>query len=440
MKKIVWLPLLAGVTLTSIAFAAADPRPDLAGRVTRNDGAPVPKATVFIYTAGPKTGTASTCPSCYPDCRKKAQTDAQGRFRIESLSPKLLFRLLIVANGHEAQFVTKVDPAAGPADVALKPMDEAILKSKSRIAGVVLDPEGNALVGAVVGPEGVERGNGTQWGGTDDYVDPVAVSDDHGRFWLRCQDGVKTVHATVEGRGVAKRWVTLKPGRDHLVRLQEGVTVSGRIVRDGRPLKDVIVGLVTTERTCGVCLHDFEAITDADGHFLLLNVTPENQYYLFTKMESLGDNGALPVKTIKAGDTGSMLKLGELPVRAGHRVAGRVVLSDGKPVPPDTRLLLGREEAWDHTEVVLDPRGSFEFLGVPDESVSLSVRIKGYAFSKGNPSLDWPNGSIVGRIEKDMENLTLLMDPGDRRFYRDDEIPSDVERQPGNKPLRGVKR
>src|SRR6476469_7977927 len=103
MKKTVWLALIAGLTLASITFAAADKRPDLSGRVTGREGAPVPKATVFIYTAGPKTGTASTCPSCYPDCRKKALTDAQGRFRIDSLSPKLLFRLLIVANGHEAQ-------------------------------------------------------------------------------------------------------------------------------------------------------------------------------------------------------------------------------------------------------------------------------------------------------------------------------------------------
>jgi len=249
---------------------------------------------------------------------------------------------------------------------------------------------------------------------------------------------VKTVYATVEGRGVAKRWITLKPGKDHLVRMQEGVTVTGKILREGRPLKDVLVGLVTTERTCGVCLHDFEAVTDANGYFMLLNVTPENEYYLFAKMESLGDNGALPVKTIKAGVNGSSVKLGDLPLRAGSRLAGRVALSDGKPVPPNTRLFLGRDEAWDHTEVALDPDGRFAFEGVPNESVSIGVSIKGYTFSKRNPSLDWLNGSIIGRVEKDVTDLTLLMDPGNQRFFRDEDIPSDVERQPRNKPLRGV--
>src|SRR3954464_1303910 len=162
MKNTVRLILLVGLTLGTTTFAAVDKRPDLSGRVTGLDGAPVSKATIFVYTAGPKTGTASTCPSCYPDCRKKAQTDAQGRFHIESLDSRLLFRILVVASGHEAKFVTKVDPAVGPAEIALKPVEEATLKSKSHIAGMVLDPEGNALVGAVVGPEGVERGQGTQ--------------------------------------------------------------------------------------------------------------------------------------------------------------------------------------------------------------------------------------------------------------------------------------
>jgi hypothetical protein len=186
-------------------------------------------------------------------------------------------------------------------------------------------------------------------------------------------------------------------------------------------------------------LYDFDSATDADGHFQLLNIPPEKEYYLYAKMESLGDNGSLPLKTIKTGVTGSLLKLGELPLRAGWRVAGRVALSDGKSVPPGTRLMLGRERAWDYTEVTLDKDGGFEFTGVPDETVSLSVRIKGYTFSQRNPSLDWLNGSIIGRVEKDIDSLILLMDPGDKQFYRDEEIPSDVDRQPRTKPLRGAR-
>src|SRR5689334_18833342 len=68
-------------------------RPDLAGRVRA--GQDLPKATVFISTAGPKVGTSTFCPSCYADCRKNAKTDPQGAFKIESLDPQLLFRILV---------------------------------------------------------------------------------------------------------------------------------------------------------------------------------------------------------------------------------------------------------------------------------------------------------------------------------------------------------
>ncbi|HXJ60077.1 MAG TPA: carboxypeptidase-like regulatory domain-containing protein [Verrucomicrobiae bacterium] len=442
MKTLTGYLILAGFVAIPCSWSArvaAETRPDLSGRVTRSDGTPLPKATVFIYTAGPKKGTASTCPSCYPDCRKNAQTDAQGRFTIEALDPTLRFRVLIVASGHQPEFLTKVDPGAGPVDAVLKPLDLILLKSKSNITGMVLDPAGKPLVGVVIGPEGVERGTTTQWGGTDDFVDPVGVSDDHGRFSLRCQENVNAVLALADGRGVAKRWVTLRPGRDHLIRMQEGVTVTGRIVRNGQPFKNAAVGLVTTDRTCGKYLHDFEASSDANGFFALLNVAPDNDYYLFTKMDSLQDQGALPVKAIKSGTNGSVLQLGDLALTAGYRLAGKVSLTDGQPVPPDTRLFLGRERAWDHTETPLDPDGRFEFRGIPDESVSLTVKIKGYTFSTRDPNFDWANGGIAGRVNKNIDNLAVLMDPGEPRSYGDEEIPPGADRHPAKKPFRSAK-
>jgi hypothetical protein len=45
----------------------------------------------------------------------------------------------------------------------------------------------------------------------------------------------------------------------------------------------------------------------------------------------------------------------------------------------------------------------------------MSARIKGYRFSKQNPSLDWLNGGIVGQVTSDITDLTLLMEPGEWR-------------------------
>lgn len=436
--KAIWFVVVAGSLLLVGASSGAE-RPSLTGRVLDEKGAPLSRATVFIYTAAPKTGSSQVCPSCYPDCTKKAETDTGGKFSIPSLDPSLTFRLLVVAGGRQTTFVPKVDPTNGETSVTLKPLDQSALNSKTRITGMVIDEKGDPVAGAVLGTEGVQVGDATHWGGIDSYVDPVAVSDDKGFFLLPCQSGVDKVHAMAEARGVAKRWVELRPGQDHIVRMQEGVTVKGAISLDGKPLKDVVIGLTTTDNACGTYLHDFEAVTDAAGNFLLVNVTPNNNYYVFAKMESLGGRGALPTKTLKAGASGTTLDLGQLKVGPARTLVGRIVLSDGKPIPPDTRLFLGREDAWDHTEVAVSPDGKFQLSGVPEEPVSISVRVKGYKFSKRNPSLDWLNGGIVGRVDKDLKELTLLMEPGEWRYNREEqELPEGADSQPRNQPLRGV--
>lgn len=418
---------------------AGEPRPDLIGRVVQRDDSPVTNATVFIYTAGPKTGTGVVCPSCYPDCNKRAKTDAKGAFKIASLDPNLIFRLLVVAQGYECVFAPKTNPAKGEKKITLDPLSEEKLNSKTRIVGTVMDEAGKPLAGAIIGPEGVARGTGTQWGGTDKFVDPLAVTDEHGRFWLFCAKDVDAVHAVAEGRGVAKRWVELKPGRDHLVRMQEGVAITGRVEKDGKPVKDVQVGVTTVDHAAGNFFRLDELATDKDGFFLLPNVPPDRDFVLYAKMESLHGQGALPSKVFKTGKTGTEMKLGKLAVQPAFRVAGRVVLSDGKAVPAKTRLFLGRQDAWDHTEAELDAEGRFEFRDVPAGSVGLSVRIKDYKFSKRNASLDWLNGGLVGRVDGDIGDLTLLMEPGQWRYNGDEGEAPNGESQPREKPLRGAK-
>jgi len=435
-----WICLGLVMVVMTGSIPGATPRPDLKGRVAHEDGSAISRATVFIYTAGPKEGNGILCPSCYPDCTKNARTGADGRFEIPALDPALIFRVLVVAGWHESKFVPKVDPAKGDLEVSLKPLDEAALHAKSRITGMVIDESGEPVAGAVIGPEGVQRGQGTQWGGTDAFVDPVAVSDQRGFFLLCCKEGVEKVYAKTEAKGAAKRWVDLTPGKDHIIRLEAGVAVRGRVMKGAAPLKDVVVAMVTTERACGTFLHDFEAVTDKDGGFLIMNVTPRNEYFLYARMGSLKDHGSLPLKTVRTADTGSRVDLGDLSVQRAYRVAGRVVLSDGNAIPEGTRLMLGREQAWDHDEVQLGKAGSFDIAGVPAESVSISVRVKGYKFSKQNASLDWLNGGIMGKVDRDIEDLRLLLEPGEWRYNgrEEEDLPPGADRQPREKPLRGV--
>jgi len=432
----------AAVAVTLFSFAAfANPaRPNLSGRVLGEDGAPVANATVFVYTAGPKVGSGVVCPSCYPDCSKRTKTSAQGTFALGSLDPQLIFRLLVVAPGYESRFVTKVDPAEGDRTISITitPLGPEKLKSPNRIGGLVLDEAGKPVVGAVVGPEGAKYGTGTTWGGTDRFVDPMAVTDDQGRFQLYCSNIVQMVYAVVEGRGVAQRWVELKPGTDHLIRMQEGVSVSGNISRGGLPAPGVVVGLTTKDRTCGSYLHCDEIAATTNGFFTVANVPADREFVLYAKMDSLRGTGALVSKIFTTGKTGSRHNFGELEIKPAWRVAGQIKLSDGAPIPPNTRLFLGREEAWDHTEAELSADGRFEFTGVPTEAVGLSVRVPGYKFSKRNASLDWLNGGLVGRVTQDLPDLVLLMEPGTWRYNGEEGEPPDNVSQPRDKPLRGI--
>ena len=56
----------------------------------------------------------------------------------------------------------------------------------------------------------------------------------------------------------------------------------------------------------------------------------------------------------------------------------------------------------DRRNVVLNPDGTFDLTGIPRESISLGVDVRGYRFSDKNKSLDRLNGgTIVGRVNGD---------------------------------------
>ena len=425
----------------AITVAAAEPaRPDLAGQVANPDGSPITNATILIYTAAQKEGTSSLCPSCYADCRKQGATGPNGEFEIKSLDPALLFRLLVLAPEHESKFIDKVNPANGAVKVVLDTLDAEATPPDLRITGLVIADDGQAVVGATITPQGVGLAIGRQsWGAAGLHTDETAVSDARGRFLLRCKSKVELIYAMAYARGAAPRPVQLQPGRDYLVRMQEGVLVTGRIVAGGRPVAGAVVGVVPTTRHMGEFFTSDQVATDTNGCFSLFDLPAQMGLTLFGTMDSLQGKGALPARQFSSGKNKTTTDLGNLVLQPGYRVAGQILLTDGNPVPARTRLLLGRQEAWDHSEVALEADGRFEFQTVPAGSVRLSARLKGYKFSRRNPSLDWLNGGIVGKVDHDITNLTLLMEPGELRSPDPNDLHVGVDIQPRDKPLRGAK-
>ena len=128
-------------------------------------------------------------------------------------------------------------------------------------------------------------------------------------------------------------------------------------------------------------------------------------------MDSFKDGGAVAARKIHVGGEGTTTDVGDLPVTQGHRIKGRVLLSDGKALPPKTRLVISREDAWDVQRVFLDQEGRFEISGLPTERYSLNVSVRGYRLSPKNHSLDAQNPRLLGTIDQDIDTLKILLEP-----------------------------
>lgn len=366
--------------------------------------------------------------------------DAQGSFKIESLDPSLVFRLAVVAPGFRPKLVSKVDPAAGLIKVRLEPLALAKVGPKNQLVARVVDPEGQPVAHAKVDFEGIYYEGGGGSFGAIEGVDPLAVTDAKGEFVLTSEKSFASMSVTVEARGLARqKYQQLEAGKTHALRLVKGNAVTGRLVSAGKPVANGSIGLVGANRSAERFIGTFAATIDAAGRFVFPNLPPNEQCFIYSHMCEAGANGGVaPGRKFTTGGDTATTDLGDLVVRPAFRVAGRVVLSDGKPLPKGLRAMLSRDEAWDqlpNVEVAAD--GSFVFDGVPAESVGVSVNVPGYCLSLQNPSLDRLNGfSIVGRVSGDIRDLVILMEPGQfkhdwNRPYKPDDLPRD-------KPLRGV--
>jgi hypothetical protein len=350
----------------------------------------------------------------------------------------LLFRLLISAPGHRPDYLRDADPQFGGAQLKLKLLRFTKVPPTQRVTGKLIDPAGRPVAGARIEVGGTRYGEVSYSSATTAKVDPMALSDEKGEFFLDCTNDVAAITVTIEAPRLAKRRAWLDTGKAHLIRMKSGVTVTGRILNQGKAVPQSTLTMDTEDRESSVFLRGFEVATDADGRFKLAHVPAETAFTLYTRIKEMEETGAgLSPRKVSTGAEASTLDLGDLQMAPAYTLRGRVLLADGQPVPARTRIYLGLERGNDSKNTTLDPDGWFEFAGVPADQVSLSVRIPGYRVSAKNPNKDWLNeGRLVGRLEKAWEEFFIHLERGNASDPND--APS-ADRQPRDKPLQSAK-
>jgi len=395
---------------------------DLAGTVTDAGGQPLPGATVYVYTAGPRQGTSAFCPSCYVDCGKRQTTDAHGRFRLAALDRSLIFRILTVREGFEPVFTPNADPLQGEIRVALPKRDLSREDPQRLVLGRVLDAEGRPVTGATVEPLGYRTVDGGGDFGESPGLESLAITDGNGEFHFRAPEPGVFVSALAQARGLAPRMVTSLvsgTGRREEIRLSEGTTLTG-VVRDpaGRGVPGAVVHVVPTQDRSATFTRWQEIATGPDGRFALPNVPADREVSVSVRMDSLRETGlGTTHQFLMAGPDGMATDGIALALRPAAVLNGQVTLADGKPMPPGTRITLGREGTWDTQQAVVGSDGRFRFQGVPvEEDLEIRFQVPGYHIASGIAGLDARRGLVRLCAPAGQPNPTvsLRLEPGDR--------------------------
>jgi hypothetical protein len=395
-----------------IAFAcllAADPAgPALRGTVKDAAGNPVAGARVDVATAAPRVGPALFCPSCYRDCAKSTRTDDRGHFEIAGLDAALKFTLLISAPDKRAFLTKLLDPLQGEVAVALEALPAEAPPGRT-VLGQLVDDRGQPVVGALVSPVGGQTAD-RRWGGTVRGVDPT-VSDAAGHFALALPEGYLGVDVQVAARGTAGTMVLLlKPGPDrHRVAVPAGTRVTGRLVRDSRPVSGLRVAVVQIERSGH---HHFikavGGVTDAEGRFDFDHLPANEGYAIFTPVGDGPQPWVLTTKRFKVHADRQTRDLGDLSVVAGLRLAGRVEVPAGESLPADTRITLGRDPAWDLIAVPVAKDGTFAAEGLPPETYEVRVAAKGFVIDGARLPFQVLRGQSFGvRLRESIADLHI---------------------------------
>jgi RNA polymerase sigma factor (sigma-70 family) len=299
------------------------------------------------------------------------------------------------------------------------------------VSGTVIDHEGRPIAGAEIEYDGVHKatvksGPSGEFHFTLDRQNEfafvtIAAKELASRrffldFWADEEDPRRSTDSiSVELNGRIRQPLQMTPG----------VAVTGRVVRNGKPLAGVRVGLMYDKDGANHPNRKIETKADARGFFSFPHVLPETDFWVYAALGSVEQQGAVIPLLIHTTEVGATVDIGELHVEKGRTLADRVICAGGKAPPAGTWLYVTSPHAGGLVDATLDENQRFEFHGIPDGAVYLHLMPEaklepvgrvpiGYRLSPANKCLDPRSPAILeGQLDHDVTNLTILLEPGE---------------------------
>jgi hypothetical protein len=389
------------------------------------------KALVLLSYAVLKTNIESSITLGYPLLPTRAQTDARGNFTIPSLNPQYLYSGYIVAPECKPKWLNQIDPAS-QLNVSLEPADSGLLPGKV-LHGHILDTNGNPVSGALIKISGSTRNGTMSWPAFD--VDAYAVSGRSGDFVITGKTNFDAVDGTVSAEGFADadfvQWPSDADNQEwadtgnmprglasfakplHQMTLVKGASLEGTLLNAGKPVAHAELRL----NACGAGSSCWDwkgaTLTDDNGRFIFPHLPPNQSLSICGNWDLLASGYAVHQTNIRLGENNSASNIGAINVDPVCPVAGKIVLSDGNPLPPKSFYYLLDYPMGYSSASGFGAGGSFHFPSVPGHQIFMYLRIPGYVFTPRD--LQLKSGSMTNiTVSAQSTNLVYKMQPYSR--------------------------
>jgi hypothetical protein len=157
--------------------------------------------------------------------------------------------------------------------------------------------------------------------------------------------------------------------------------------------------------------HPYEEIrigTQEDGSFVITNVPAPVDWYVYGKMEAITALGATdPVKCTTTRDS-EEVNVGDIQIIPGHRLRGRITLSDGGAMADGMRVTILADRAFDSQTAVIGHDGHFEFVSLPTGKYEIFTSVLGYRLQKNRHTIE-------ATIDRDIDDFAIALDPAGSR-------------------------